>query len=236
MRQKPLSTPPGWEAMPRLPARASSAREAGFTLIEFIVGVVIALVVAAATGSFMVTSLRSANAASSRATAVRQAELFLAHLTREVRQAQRIESVSAATNKSENKTPVNVTYGESGTTSVSFYLPNAGSSAAGTEVTWSCSKTTKKCTRTAKGSSPVTQLTGVGEATFSPYSAKGSLLPSGAGAAIAANPQYPSSIELALSVEDISQLDTEHTHLVPGVSNQTTIVVQDGVSLRNYSS
>src|SRR5260370_508689 len=83
------------------------------------------------------------------------------------------------------------------------------------------------------GGTTVTELTGVESASFTPYSAKGVTLASGAGASIAANPQYPSSIALTLSVKDISQLDTQHTHLVAGVSNPIT--VQDGVALRNYS-
>jgi 3-deoxy-D-arabino-heptulosonate 7-phosphate (DAHP) synthase class II len=57
-------------------------------------------------------------------------------------------------------------------------------------------------------------------------------LASGAGAS--ATGEYPSSIQLALAVQDTSQLDGEHTHLVTGVTNPIT--VRDGVSLRNYAS
>ena len=57
---------------------------------------------------------------------------------------------------------------------------------------------------------------------------------SGAGASIAASPEYPSSIQLSLSVRDISQLDSEHSHVVSGVTQPIT--VQDGVSLRNYAT
>jgi type II secretory pathway pseudopilin PulG len=226
MRELPLATP---HERQRRRSRASVADEAGFMFTEFIVAAAIGLVLAAAMGSFLVTSLRSANAASSRTIAARQAEVFLARLTREVRQAQNIRNTVTGA----NTTPVNVVYGGS-VTSVSFFLPKAGSSASGSEVTWSCSTTTSKCTRSVAGGSTVTQLSGIESATLTPYSSKGSVLASGAGAAIAASPQYPSSVQITLKVQDISQLDTEHTHVVPGV--EKPIVVQDGVSLRNYSS
>ena len=224
MGRNPLGTPPRWAAQPHPRADAPLAGDAGYTFVELVLAVVIGLIVIGGTASFMVTSLRSANAASSRTIAARQAELFLARLTHEVREAQRIETVNSKNNKSENKTPVNVIYTAT-STSVSFYLPNPGSSAAGTEVTWSCTKAAAKCTRSVAGGSAVTELTGVESATFNPYSA---------GAAIAASPEYPASIQLTLSVKDISQLDSEHTHVVTGVTNPIT--VQDGVSLRNYST
>jgi type II secretory pathway pseudopilin PulG len=233
-----LGTPPGWAACARLPAHERMAAETAFTLVELIVASALALIVAGAAASFMVSSLRSANAASSRAVATRGAELMLAKLARELRQAQRFEKVNTATNKNENKTPVTVTYGSpvNGTTggtssSVSFYLPNPGSTAEGTIVTWSCSAVTMTCTRTAKGST-VTMLTGVESARFTPYAFTGGELESGVGAA--ASPKYPTSVGLSLKVRDVSQLDLERTHAVTGVSKP--IIVQDGVSLRNYAS
>jgi Tfp pilus assembly protein PilV len=201
----------------------SAASEAGLTIIEVVIAASLAVVLLAGAGNFILASLRQANAASSRVVTARGAELFLARLTREVREAQYIQTSSTGA----DTTPVNVTYG-SGSSSVSFYIPNAGSSSAGTQVTWTCTAEAS-CTRKAGGGTAVTQLTGVKSATFRPLASSGSELSSGAGA----NGSYPSSILMTLSVKDISQLDREHSHTVEAVKNP--IVVQDGVDLRNYS-
>jgi Tfp pilus assembly protein PilW len=212
-------------------------------MVELLVAVVIGLLVIGGTASLMVSSLRSANAASSRTISTRQAELFLARLTRELREAQRIETVNTSTNKGEDHTPVEVEYpkeGEKGSSSVIFYVPNPGSTAEGTKVTWSCTASTEttpgKCTRKAGGGAAVTMLTGVESATFKPYSAAGKALPSWEGVTNL-SAEWPSSIVITLSVRDITQLQgdaEQQRHVVIGVKNP--IVVQDGVSLRNYAS
>jgi Tfp pilus assembly protein PilW len=208
--------------------RETAAGERGYMLMELIVAAAIGLVFIGAASTLMFTSLRSANAASSRTIATRQAELFLARLTRELREAQNVKNATTGA----DLTPVNTIY-TSTSSSVSFFLPNPGSAAKGFEVTWACTAGAS-CTRTVKGSAAVTELTNVESVLFTPYSSKGSILVSGAGASIAAAPQYPSSIQLMVSVKDVSQLDSEHSHVVPGVTNPIT--VQDGVSLRNYAS
>jgi type II secretory pathway pseudopilin PulG len=199
--------------------------EAGCTPVELLVVISIAVVLISGITGFIVVSLRQANAATSRTVAARKAEVFLARLTREVREAQYIES---STNGSDT-TPVNVTYG-SGSSSVSFYEPIAGSTGKGTQVTWTCTAKAS-CTRTVTGSSAVTMLTGVESATFTPYGSSGTGLASGAGAA--SSPSYPSSIRITLSVKQISQADRAQTHTVSAAASP--IVVQDGVDLRNYS-
>jgi prepilin-type N-terminal cleavage/methylation domain-containing protein len=236
-RCEPTRTPPGWEARPHASARARN--EAAFTLVELLVALMIGLIVVGGTASLMVSSLRSSNAATSRTVATRQAELFLARLTRELREAQRIETVNTSTNQGENHTPVEVVYpkGESGTTSVTFYVPKQGSTAEGTKVTWTCTAATEstpgKCTREAAGGAAVTMLSGVAFATFTPYSKTGSVLPSWAGGSNL-TAEWPSSIVLTLKVKDISQLDTEQRHVVAGV--EKPIIVRDGVALRDYAS
>jgi prepilin-type N-terminal cleavage/methylation domain-containing protein len=243
LRRRAPSTSPGWKARPGVSVRARC--DGAFTLVELLVAMVIGLVVVGGSASLMVSSLRSANAASSRTVSTRQSELFLARVTRELREAQRIETVNASTNAGENHTPVEVVYpkeGENGTSSVAFFVPNTGSTAAGTEVTWSCTAATEpkpgettlgKCTRKAAGGAAVTMLTGVESATFTPYGTTGSVLPSWAGGSNL-TAEWPSSIGIKLKVKDISQLDSEHRHAVTGVGS--SIVVEDGVSLRNYSS
>jgi type IV pilus assembly protein PilW len=202
-----------------------STDDPGFTLIEVLLAVSVAVVMLGAASSFILTSLRQSNAASSRTVAARQAEVLLSRLTREVREAQYIEDTATGN----DTTPVNVTYG-GGSSSISFYMPKTGSSSAGTKVTWSCTAE-GSCTRSTEAGGTVTMLTGVKSATFTPLSASGTELASGAG--VASSPSYPTSIRLMLSVKDISQQDRTQSHTVEAVKN--AITVQDGVDLRNYS-
>jgi type II secretory pathway pseudopilin PulG len=215
-------------ARTRIPSHTSASGEAGFTLVELLVVVGVAVFLIAGIGDLVLVSVRQADTASSRTVAARQAEVFLARLTREVRQAQYIQNSSTGA----NETPVNVTYsGSSGSmsSSVSFSLPKAGSTGKGTQVTWSCTANAS-CTRQEAGGATVTELTGVGSATFKPYGSSGVELASGAGAA---SSSYPSSVLINLSVKQISQQDSGQTHTVATAASP--IVVQDGVALRNYS-
>ncbi|MDQ6779312.1 MAG: prepilin-type N-terminal cleavage/methylation domain-containing protein [Actinomycetota bacterium] len=214
--------------------------ERGLTLIELVIAMVLTLVIAGAAMTFMIVTLHQENVVASRSFATRQSEVALQRLTRELRQAQDILSTSTGS----DTTPVNVTYG-GGTSSVSFYLPAAGSTAAGTLVTWTCT-TNANCTRTAcaasvvvanacpTGSSTVTitELTGVSSATITPFGASGTQLASGAGSG--ANPSYPSLVNITLQTNPLSQAGTTHTSLATGLT--TPIIVQDGVALRSYSS
>lgn len=208
-----------WERAARLRC------ERGLTLIELLVAMVLGLVIAGAAMGFLIVTIHQQNVVSSRAVAERQAEVVLQRLTREVRQAQNIVSSSTGG----DTTPVNVTYG-SGTSSVSFYLPSSGSTAAGTQVTWTCTAG-GSCTRTT-GTTTVTELAGVSSAAFTPIGSGGTALASNAGTG--STPSYPVSIQIELQVKDISQLDTSQTHIVTGITNPIT--VQDGVALRDYSS
>jgi prepilin-type N-terminal cleavage/methylation domain-containing protein len=218
--------------MDRHPIKRSVSRLArrlraqnGFTLIEVLIAMGLGLIVMSAAMSFLIITLTQANQATSRTVAQRQAELMLARMIREVRQAQYISDSSTGA----DTTPVNVTYG-GGTSSVNFYLPNVGSTSAGTQVTWTCSAG-GSCTRAAGGTT-VTELTGVVSATFTPIGSSGTLLVSGAGALSA--PSYPASIDFTLSVQVTSQLDRGQTLSTVGVANP--IILQDGTALRSYSS
>jgi type II secretory pathway component PulJ len=199
--------------------------EAGFTIIEMLLVIVLSLIVVGGAMSFLIVTLDQQNAVSSRAVAERQAEVVLARLTRELREAQDVTDGSTGA----DTTPVNVSYDGAGTSSVSFYLPTPGSTAAGLQVTWTCTAG-GSCTRTASGNT-VTQLTGVQSATFTPIGSAGTVLASNAGTG--SSPSYPSTVDITLQAKDISQLDAGHSHVVRGISNPITI--QDGVSLRNYS-
>jgi prepilin-type N-terminal cleavage/methylation domain-containing protein len=218
------SSPPPAACTPTT-GHASAQGEAGFTLVELLIVLSVGLLLIAAISDFVIVSMHQANASSSRTIASRQAEVFLTRLTREVRQAQYIQNSTTGA----NETPVNVTYG-SGNSSVSFYLPKPGSTAKGTQVTWTCTANAS-CTRTESGGATITQLKGVESAGFKPYGSSGVELASGAG--VASSPSYPSSILISLTVKQISQQDSAQSHTVSVAASPIT--VQDGVDLRNYS-
>jgi hypothetical protein len=183
------------------------------------------LVVAGAAMTFMIVTLHQQDIVNSRSVATRAGEVVLQRLTREIRQAQDILNSSTGS----DTTPVNVTYG-GGTSSISFYLPIAGSTAAGTQVTWTCTANAS-CTRAAGGHT-VIMLPGVSSATFTPTGSGGTALASGAGSG--STPSYPTDVNITLVFKALDQSGTTHTGVVPGLTNPIT--VQAGVSLRNYSS
>jgi hypothetical protein len=185
---------------------------------------VLTLVVIGGPLAFMIVSINQSNASSSRSFAARSVESTLERLMRELREAQHVQDPTTGT----NLTPVDVTYG-GGSASVQFYVPQAGSSGVGTQVTWTCTAG-GACTRSA-GGVVATMLTGVTSVGFLPINAlTGATLPSGAGNANP--PSYPSSVQVTLGVQVTSQLDPSRTRTVSGVTNP--IVVQGGVALRNY--
>jgi hypothetical protein len=77
-------------------------------------------------------------------------------------------------------------------------------------------------------------MTGVISATFTPMTSSGTTPTTSS-----ANPSYtytttnPATVGLSVTVQDTSQLDPAHSHVVKGVTNGITI--QDGVDLRNYA-
>jgi Tfp pilus assembly protein PilW len=228
----------------------------GITLIELLIAMILGLVVAGGAMTFVIVALDQQNTISSRSVAQRQAEVGLARLTRELRQAQEVVSSTGA-----NSTPVTVTFG-GGSSSVTFYLPPAGGAyTAGTQVTWTCTAGSA-CTRTSGGVSQ-TEITGVTSATLVPTGGTTSGTASSGTACTSSSPcctasntscvstgtasgsgtdvctsgaqcttSSPGYLGISLSVQDISQSDSGATHSVRGISNPITL--QDGVGLANY--
>jgi prepilin-type N-terminal cleavage/methylation domain-containing protein len=203
---------------PGVGAEGRPRAEDGYTLIEVLVAMVLALVVVAGPLLFLVTSIRQQNVASSRASASRQAESGLELMTRDLREA--ISQDAAG-----NTYAVTVSNPTTSTTAVSFTIPTPGSSTPQT-LTWTCPSTGASsvgtCTRTVGGSA-ATKIVGVNSVAFSPLSSTGVAL-----AFPATNPSY---LGVALSVQAISQLDNGQTHVAQGASNP--ILVQTGIDLRN---
>lgn len=204
--------------------------EAGFTLIELVIAMALALVVVGAPMSFLIVSMDQQNSISSRAYAARQAQTGLEQLTRDLR-----EAISTDT----TGTTYNVTVASSGAqTSVSFEIPGGATGATGVygfvpdasqSVVWTCPSASAtmagSCTRQVAGGGARVEINGVNSATFAPTG------PTGATMTLpATNPAY---IGVSLSVQATSQLDTGQSHVATGDSNP--ILVQAGVDLRNES-
>ncbi len=196
----------------------TAAVQDGFTLIEILIAMVLALVVVVAPLLFLVTSTNQQNQTASRASASRQAESGLELMARDLREA--ISQDAAG-----NTYTVTVSNPTTSTTAVSFTIPTPGSSTTQT-VTWTCPSTGASavgtCTRTVGGSA-ASKIIGVNSVTFSPLSSSGAAL-----AFPATNPSY---LGIALSVQAISQLDNGQTHVARGASSP--ILVQTGIDLRN---
>jgi prepilin-type N-terminal cleavage/methylation domain-containing protein len=194
--------------------------EDGFTLIEILVAMVLALVVVAAPLLFLVTSTNQQNLTASRASASRQAETGLELMARDLREAMSQDAAG-------NTYTVTVSNPTSSTTAVSFTIPTPGSTLTQT-VTWTCpstgASTVGTCTR-AVGSSAATKIVGVNSVTFSPLSSSGTAL-----TFPATNPSY---LGIALSVQVTSQLDNSQTRAAQGTSNP--VLVQTGIDLRNQT-
>lgn len=209
-------------------ARGSQAQE-GFTLVELIVAMVLALIVVGAPLSFLIVSMNQQNAISSRTYAARQAQSGLEQLTRDLREAISTDTTGAS---------YNVTVSSSGTqTSVSFEIPGGATGATGAygfvpdaaqAVTWTCpnasATTAGSCTRSVGGSARV-EISGVNSASFTPTGSSGAAM-----TLPATNPSY---IGVALSIQATSQSGTTHSQAARGDSNP--ILVQGGVDLRNLS-
>ena len=194
----------------------------GFTLVELLIAMALALVVVVGPLVFLITSIRQQNVVSSRTFASRQAETGLEQLTRDLREAMTQDA-------SGNPLSVTVSNPTSATTAISFYIPTPNSSTVQQAITWTCpsagASSVGKCTR-AIGSVTATQIVGVKSATFSPLDSSGATL---------ALPTLtsPSYIGISLSVQVTSQLDPSQTRVAQGASNPIT--VQGGVDLRNQA-
>jgi hypothetical protein len=175
---------------------------------------VLAVIVVGGPLTFIIVSLDQQNAVSSRSVAAREAQVGMALLTHDLREAQNIANAAGV-----DTTPV--TIANSGST-LSFYLASVGSpTAAGSLVTWSCT-VGADCTRQVGAATAVPEIRGVTAATFSGTSTTGT--------AVTSNPSF---VSIALQVQVTSLADHTQTHVLSGTSN--SIPLQDGVELRNYS-
>jgi hypothetical protein len=175
---------------------------------------VLAVIVVGGPLTFIIVSLNQQNAVSSRSVAARQAEVGLALLTRDLREAQNITNSSGT-----DTTPVTIS--NAGRT-VSFYLATAGSpSTAGSLVTWACT-VGGSCTRQVAAGTLVPKIRGLTAATFTGTSTTG--------AGVTSNPSF---VSISLQVQVTSLADHNQTPVLAGTN--TSIPLQDGVELRNYA-
>lgn len=230
--------------------QSGSAAEGGFTLVEMLVAMVVALLILGALESFIVLSLKQTNTTESQAVATQAAQGAMQQLTNDVRQAQNIPDAAAA-NSEVNDAPVVISYttGAAAGFSAKLYIPTSGSTAQGTAVTWTCTAAAGaslgSCTRTV-GAATRTEISGVISATITPQSASGATLgscvgdPTGNAAVLPAcsgvvqtgspNAVYPSNVQLSINVSTVSL--NVRTQTVSGVSHGLTL--NDSVQLRNY--
>ncbi len=190
--------------------------EAGFTLNELLIAMVLAVIVVGAPMTLIVVSINQQNAASSRTIAAREAQVGLSQLTRDLREAQYITDASGV-----DTTPVAIT-NSGGVATLSFYLSTAGSpTVAGSQVIWTCTPNAN-CTRKLGSGAAVPWIRNVTAATFTGTSTTGTT--------VTVNPGYV-SISVAARVTNLN--DRTGTAALSGTTS--SITMQDGVGLRNYS-
>jgi type II secretory pathway pseudopilin PulG len=218
--------------------RGRLAGEGAFTLIELLVAMASGLIVAGAAMAFLIISIDQQNDASSRSTATSQAESGLEQMVRDLRNAMYETTASPTTTYAVTVS----TNSSADTTSLSFDIPTSTSSGettasdgSGVSVVWTCPSSAEtaayvgSCTRSVNGGAARTLINGVQSVTFTPYSS------AGAAQTLSATTSQsftdPSSINITLDVQDISQLDSTQSHTVTGVVNP--IVLTTSADLRN---
>jgi prepilin-type N-terminal cleavage/methylation domain-containing protein len=215
--------------------KADLSREAGYTLIELLIAMTLALVVVGGPLIFIVYSTTQTNSVASRTFSARTGAQMLSRFGRELSQAQFYVGPTGTTGADTDYTPLALT--TTGTTgayssTASFYTAieqngvTTGATAptgatttlsptASTNVVWTCTAG-GSCVRTSNGISQ-TELTGVVSAQFT-----GNTGPAG----------LVDSVAINLSVRDSSQLGGPTGPTVSKVSNP--ILFQNTVDLRNY--
>jgi Tfp pilus assembly protein PilW len=186
------------------------AAEGGITLVELVTAMALALVVIAAPLTFLIVSLRQHDNVASRTDSVRQAEVGLNQLTRDLRQADPAQLIV-------------LTWG-SGTATAAFSIGKPGTAGASDQiVTWTCTANAS-CTRSLDGGAAAVQITHVVSTSFAPKSATGATLTSPTSSS---NP--PVYVGITLSVNPVSQDTITHSARPAGISGPLTI--QAGVDL-----
>jgi Tfp pilus assembly protein PilW len=197
-------------------------RERGVTLVELLWYIVLSLVVIVGPLYFIVTSLRQQNAAASRTSVARQAETGLEQLVRDLRQAMPQDA-------SGNALTVTVMNPTGSTTSISFDIPTPGNATTPQVITWTCPSSgatvAGTCTRQLGSGSAATRINDVTSATFAPTDSSGAAM-----TLPATNPAY---MNVTVTLQGTSELDTGGTHTAAGVNN--LIKVQTGIDLRNFA-
>jgi prepilin-type N-terminal cleavage/methylation domain-containing protein len=193
--------------------------ERGFTLVELLVAMVIALIVGAAGVAFMVVAFHQQNAISSRTTATNQAEQGLEQLVRDLREA---------------TTGVTISNPTGSTTQAQFNIPTPLSAGTSTEqVTWTCATSgVGTCTRvlgTGSTATTKTEIAGVQSMVFTPTY--------GGTATTPTNATDIASVAMTLTVRVTTYGLTSNgtvTTAVPGTAS-SPIVLQATADLRNFA-
>jgi type II secretory pathway pseudopilin PulG len=205
----------------------SQRHEAGYTFVELIVVIALALIVVGGPLTWIVYSLQQQNRVASRTSAAVSAQTGLERLTYDLRQL----VPNTTTTFAWSSTAATVT----GT------LPQAGTGGGSSQtVTWSCAfGDTGYCTRKLGSSGPaVREISNVESLRFALTDASGNSVASGQ-----TSPE-PVFAAITLSVLNVSQLDSTGSHSVDCISGGTGacvtpsshyITVHDGVDLRNGS-
>jgi Tfp pilus assembly protein PilW len=190
--------------------RERLAGERGVTLVELVTAMALAIVVIGAPLALMIVSLRQHDDVASRTDSVRQAEVGLNKLTRDLRQADPTQAIT-------------LTWG-SGAATASFSVVKPGTGAATDQtVVWTCTAN-GSCTRKVGSGVAAVQIAHVVSTTFTSKNATGATLTS---PTASANP--PVYVGITISVQPVSQDSTSHTARPAGIKGPLTI--ETGVDL-----
>jgi type II secretory pathway pseudopilin PulG len=196
--------------------------EAGFSVVELLVGILAAVVVGAAAMTFLIVSLDQENAVSSRAAGTRQAAAALAQLTHDLSQA-----IPASLGGSA------VTVSSSGTTTtINFSVPTQSYGGAPDYTTrqsetWTCQGTSASpgyCKRQVGSGANRVEIVGFESMTFADAT----------GATLTPTFTDPAYLSITMQLQETSQLDNNQYGGTPtAVRGSQPITVQAGVDLRN---
>ena len=191
----------------RLRARNAVRRlqcQRGVTLVELVFAMALAIVVIGAPLSFMIVSLHQHNDVVSRTDAVRDAEVGLDKMMRDLRQADPTQTISMTWS--------------SGTASAVFYTPTPGTAGASDQkITWTCTANAT-CTRQVGAGVATVQIFHVTSTTFAPKDANGNAMTSPVSTS---NP--PVYVGITMVVPPISQDGKAHAANAQGLTNGITI-------------
>lgn len=187
--------------------------QAGYTLIELLVGATLALVVIGGPLTFLVTSFSRSNESSSRAVAVRKGQVMLDRLVRDLREAVRQDSTGSYYTATVTSTAPQFT----------LRIPTPGSSVP-QQVLWSCTLP-GTCTRQVGAATAQAQTANIAALTLSPSDS--------AGAAMTLPAVNPAYVGITLQVQPTSQLDRTNSKAAANITNP--IYLRGGTDLRGFA-